>query len=160
MPEFYSYPLTFTANVAAIEYWHADGFRITIYANTFAQNTSITVTAPVKKAFFLRENSPTDKTLIVVAGNYYKITRNGGVAPSRTFKVTLPFKTQFDVDKSMSRFTVYYCDQATVEEDDPGNWHPGTGKTIPAGTALVAAETTAFGFFVAGNSVNGRDSYP
>jgi hypothetical protein len=157
MPEFTSYPYTFSANASAAEYWNADGFRLTITANTFAQATSITISAPIKKAFYLRSLSTNLYT--ISGGNYYKLTRNSGVAPSKAFKVTVPYKPRFEQDKNLTLFTVYYCDQATVEEDDPGNWHPGTNKTIPTGTGLVAAETTAFGYFMVGHQVDGRTDF-
>ncbi len=158
--QFTSYPFTFTATSSAAEYYHSDGFRITIPANCFASSTSITISAPVKKAFFLREASATDKTAILCAGNYYKITKNSGVSPSLNFKVTVPFKTQFELDKNIAKFMVYYCTQATVEEDDPGNWYPTSGKTIPSGTSYqVAGNTMSFGYYMAAHKINGRDDY-
>jgi len=157
MPEFTTYPFTFSANASAVEYWNADGFRITITAATFAQATSITISNPVKKAFYLR--AAATFLYMISCGNYYKITRNDGVPPSKAFKVTTPFVSGFEQDKNQPKFTVYYCTQASVEEDDPGNWFPGANKTIPTGTGLVAAESSAFGFYMAGHQVNGRNDF-
>ena len=152
-------PYTFTPDATACDYTYSDGFKIEFKAGTFAQSTSLTISSPVKKAFFLRENSSTDKTYIECAGNYYKITRNNGVAPSLKFKVTLPHKAQFTPDNTLAKFNVYYCDQATVEEDDPGNWHPCEVRSGAPSGGYFAGETLAFGFFMVAHKVNGRDDY-
>lgn len=156
-------PYTFTPDMTACDYTYSDGFKIEFPANCFQQATSLTISSPVKKAFFLRKSSQTDKSFVECAGSYYKITWNSGsTQPSIPFSITLPHKAQFSVDTDKQLFNVYRCTQSVIDEDDPGNWQPCATRGGVNGTNCFKASpavNASFGFFMVAHRINGRDDY-